>query len=116
LNGDFTAVATITVDDATNLSINDVVLIYADDGINPVIELQRRVINVVGNVITLESAVTVYDTNRVLRLYNVRNDGDDIVNTYNLQGNEEMESFFQNFQGEINFTTKELNKTYSYPE
>jgi hypothetical protein len=114
-NGDVTASATYPVDDATNLSINDVVLIFADNG-TTVTELQRRIINIVGNTLTLESAVTAYDGNRVLRLFNTRNDDDNIVNTYNLQGNDEMESFFQNFQGEINFTTKQLNKTYQYPE
>ncbi len=116
VNGNFAAVATVTLDSVQDLSINDVVLFYSDDGVAPVQELQRRIINIVGNDVTLESPVTVYDTNRVLRLYNVRNDGDDIVNTYNLQGGDEMESFFQNFQGEVNFTTKELNKTYAYPE
>jgi len=115
LNGDVTASTTMTLDSVADLSVNDVILIYSDDGTTTT-ELQRRIISITGNDVTLEAAVTAYDTNRVLRLYNVRNDGDDIVNTYNLQGNDEMESFFQNFQGEINFKVKELNKTYSYPE
>ena len=117
--GDQPAVTNFVADDVLNFNVNDVILIYCDDGVNPVIEEQRRITSIVVGTHTLvldAPIANVYNGNRILRLFNVRNDGDDILNTYNLQGAKEMEVFYQNFQGEINFTTAQLNKTYQYPE
>lgn len=113
---DAVASTTVVVDNAKRFFVNDYLKFFTEDPQNPccTLEIRRKVVSVnyATNTITLDSAITVDEGVRVIKLYN------DLQNCTLPQANAVLDttkyfkSYFQNFGGGFSFSFVDANKCY----